>query len=137
MFELDPRLAQDGPICENLFADHLVIYKRNRTFPWLVVVPKIAKVSELYELSPAQRDRLFEVVATLSQRFKHLLGADKLNIEMLGNQVPQLHVHLIARFRSDVAWPNPIWKTPLESGDWWTDNADRLFELLAAEPADN
>ncbi len=133
MFVLDPRLAQDGPISETLFADHLVIYKRNRLFPWLVVVPRIANVSELYELSPVQRDRLFEVVTTLSQRFKHLLGADKLNIEMLGNQVPQLHVHLIARFRNDAAWPNPIWKTPLESGDWWSDAPERLFEALAAK----
>lgn len=133
MFELDPRLAQDGPICERLDADHLVILKRNRLFPWLVVVPKVAGVSELYELSPAQRERLFELVATLSQRFKGLLGADKLNIEMLGNQVPQLHVHLIARFRTDVAWPNPIWKTPLEAGDWWQETPERLFEALAVD----
>ncbi len=130
MFALDPRLAQDGPFSQSLFDDHLVILKRNRLFPWLVVVPQIANISELYELSPTQRDRLFEVVATLSQRFKRLLDADKLNIEMLGNQVPQLHVHLIARFRTDVAWPNPIWKTPLEAGDWWTETPERLFELL-------
>lgn len=81
----------------------------NKLFPWLVLIPKREGVSEWIDLDRDQQHQLSDEIAICSHIFQALVTPDKLNIAALGNQVSQLHVHLIGRYRDDVMWPNPVW----------------------------
>jgi diadenosine tetraphosphate (Ap4A) HIT family hydrolase len=108
MFELHPRLAADTvpvtdwPLCR-------VLLMNDRHFPWLVLVPRRPGVVELHQLEPGDAATLMGEVTTASHRLAALTRADKINVAALGNVVPQLHVHVIARFTTDPAWPRPVW----------------------------
>ncbi len=108
MFELHSRLAADTrevmrlPLCR-------VLLMNDRRFPWLILVPQRPDIREIHQLAAADRATLVEEIATVAQAMETLHKADKMNVAALGNQVPQLHVHVIARFTTDLAWPNPIW----------------------------
>ena len=107
-FALDPRLQADTqPIGDLPFTRALLM--NDARFPWLVLVPRVAGLRELIELPQGDQQRLLDDI----DRAAHVLHAiekpDKLNIAMLGNVVPQLHVHVIARFARDAAWPKPVW----------------------------
>lgn len=107
-FELDPRLAADSaavtalPLCEMRLMDEAA-------FPWLVLVPRRTGLRELIDLAAPDRAVLMEEVARACAVLQHLHAPHKLNVAALGNQVEQLHVHVIARFRHDAAWPRPVW----------------------------
>ncbi|HKM15348.1 MAG TPA: HIT family protein [Marinospirillum sp.] len=107
-FKLHPKLAKDSLHLANLKLCQLRLINDQR-FYWLLLIPKIADVSELHDLSSTDHQQLWQEVHFLSQVIKPLTKADKLNVATLGNLVPQLHLHLIARFTSDTAWPNPVW----------------------------
>jgi len=78
-------------------------------YPWFILVPQRADVSEIHQLSGALRQQLMSESAAVSEALAVGFSADKINIAALGNVVPQLHVHHIARFRDDPAWPAPVW----------------------------
>ncbi|MGO8740357.1 HIT domain-containing protein [Rhodoblastus sp.] len=107
-FALDPRLAADSltvgdlPLCR-------VLLMNDSRFPWLILVPRRAGLSEIHDLSREERGVLIEEAALAGERLKHLTGAKKINIGALGNMVAQLHVHVVARFEGDAAWPGPVW----------------------------
>lgn len=107
-WHLDPRLADDTapvielPLCEVRLMD-------DANHPWLVLVPRVADAVEIIDLDPAQRTCLSAEIDLAARALKALFKPDKLNVAALGNQVPQLHVHVIARFRDDIAWPRPVW----------------------------
>lgn len=79
------------------------------TYPWLILVPRVADARELVDLDEAQQADLMREISTCSRVLQHAFAPDKLNVAALGNMVPQLHVHVIARLRSDPAWPAPVW----------------------------
>jgi len=105
---LHPQLAADThvivrwPLCDVLLMD-------DANHPWLILVPRVAGVSEVIDLDPAQRLQLMHETDAASLALRGLFHPDKLNVAALGNMVPQLHVHVIARFRTDPAWPRPVW----------------------------
>jgi diadenosine tetraphosphate (Ap4A) HIT family hydrolase len=107
-FALHPRLAQDTVEVARL---HLcrVLVMNDRRFPWLVLVPEREAVREIYELAPADRAVLVEEIARAGEVLARLFQPDKLNVGALGNLVPQLHVHVVARRATDPAWPGPVW----------------------------
>jgi len=78
-------------------------------YPWFILVPERHDISEIHQLGEADRARLWEESALLSRALVKGFAPDKLNIAALGNVVPQLHVHHIARYRHDPAWPAPVW----------------------------
>lgn len=82
---------------------------KDRRFPWLILVPEREGVREIHELAAADRAALIEEVARASSALARLFRPDKMNVGALGNVVPQLHVHVVARFASDPAWPGPVW----------------------------
>lgn len=82
---------------------------RDANYPWFILVPKRAGVSEIFQLSEAEQRQLWQESALLSQAIMTAFGGDKLNIAALGNIVPQLHVHHVVRHRSDASWPAPVW----------------------------
>lgn len=81
----------------------------DRRYPWLILVPRRADISEIYQLAGDDQARLWQEATTLGQALMTTFGGDKLNLATLGNQVPQLHLHVIARRREDAAWPAPVW----------------------------
>ena len=107
-FELDKRLAGDSvPVCElPLSAVRLM---NERSWPWLILVPRRPGLAELIDLDADGRARLMEEIARAAEVLRTLYRPDKLNVAALGNVVHQLHVHVIARLRTDPAWPRPIW----------------------------
>ncbi|MDI9245653.1 HIT family protein [Marinobacter sp. CHS3-4] len=78
-------------------------------FPWVLLVPRVSSVREIYELSKEQQHRLTEESSLLGEGMMKAFGGDKFNVAALGNMVPQLHVHHIVRFEGDDAWPGPVW----------------------------
>lgn len=107
-FALHPRLAADTtqiahwPLCR-------VLLMNDARFPWLILVPERPEMREIHDLAAADRATLAEEIARASRLMQDRLQAHKMNVAALGNQVPQLHVHVIARFTGDPAWPNPVW----------------------------
>ena len=86
-----------------------VLLMKDRRFPWLILVPEREAVREIHELAPDDRRQLIEEIALTGQALERLFQPAKLNVGTLGNIVPQLHVHVIARFETDPAWPGPVW----------------------------
>jgi len=107
-FKLHPRLAEDCyylgdfPLCALLLS-------KDANYPWYILVPKQANISEAFQLSTLDQQQLQYESLQLSQRLNIAFKADKMNIAALGNMVPQLHLHHIVRFKDDIAWPNPVW----------------------------
>jgi diadenosine tetraphosphate (Ap4A) HIT family hydrolase len=86
----------------------------DRRFPWVILVPAKPNLSEIVDLGVADRATLMEEIALVSTAMRDLFRPTKLNVAALGNVVAQLHVHVIARFASDDAWPGPVWGTTAE-----------------------
>jgi diadenosine tetraphosphate (Ap4A) HIT family hydrolase len=107
-FQLDPRLAADTFPLHALGLSDLLIMNDAR-FPWVILVPRVTGAAEIIDLGEAERGALWGEIATVSAALRAATACDKLNVAALGNQVRQLHVHVIARFTTDAAWPKPVW----------------------------
>ena len=107
-FELDGRIARDSDLIATLDLCQLRIQNDSR-WPWLVMVPQRADMTEIFELSEADQALLSAEVNHVAATLKDITGATKINVGALGNIVRQLHVHVIARFEGDANWPGPIW----------------------------
>ncbi|MFZ1414760.1 MAG: HIT family protein [Defluviicoccus sp.] len=133
MFELDPRLRQDTIPLGGLVLSRLLLMN-DATFPWLILVPAEPDIREIHELAQAQQMQLMAEITAISGLMAEIFKPDKINVAALGNVVPQLHVHVIARFRSDAAWPDPVWgrvpAKPYEKGD-----AERLLDAIRSRLA--
>jgi diadenosine tetraphosphate (Ap4A) HIT family hydrolase len=107
-FGLHPQLAADCtavgdlPLCRLLLMD-------DANYPWCILVPRRAGIREIHELAEADQAALLREVTRLSMAMQEAFAADKMNVAALGNVVPQLHVHVIARRVDDAAWPRPVW----------------------------
>lgn len=107
-FALDPRLAGDStPVCDLPLCS--VRLMRDARFDWLLLVPRGSGLVEIIDLDDADQQRLMREIATASRVLKTQTDCDKLNVAALGNMVPQLHIHVIARRKGDAAWPGPVW----------------------------
>jgi diadenosine tetraphosphate (Ap4A) HIT family hydrolase len=107
-FALHERLAEDAVFVADLSLSRLLLMNDAR-YPWLILVPRRAAVTELFQLTQADRQQLTEEIARSAEQLKLLTGAAKINIGALGNLVPQLHIHVVARNPGDAAWPGPVW----------------------------
>ena len=108
MFQLHERLMTDTllvgefPLC-------LLLLSRDANYPWTILVPKRADIKEIYQLNSADRQQLLHESCVLAESMQGLFSPDKLNIATIGNMVPQLHMHHVARSTTDAAWPGPVW----------------------------
>jgi diadenosine tetraphosphate (Ap4A) HIT family hydrolase len=107
-FALDPRLSADTIPVGDLALSSVLLLDDAR-FPWLVLVPRRAGVSELTDLTDADAAALAHETRLAVGVMQALARPDKVNVGALGNVVAQLHVHVVGRFRSDPAWPGPVW----------------------------
>jgi diadenosine tetraphosphate (Ap4A) HIT family hydrolase len=109
-FSLHPQLAQDTVAIGDLALSRLLIHK-DANYTWLLLVPRRVDITEIVDLDANARSQLMNEIADVSRALKDVTQCDKINVAALGNMVPQLHVHIIARRKTDVAWPRPIWGT--------------------------
>lgn len=108
MFELDERLAKDTVVVGH-FPLSVVLMSRDSRYPWCILVPKVANITESYQLSAEQQQKLCEESSTLAQALMTEFHGESMNVAALGNVVSQLHVHHVVRFSDDATWPGPIW----------------------------
>jgi diadenosine tetraphosphate (Ap4A) HIT family hydrolase len=107
-FVLHERLAADTSlVCELPLSRCLLM--NDARYPWLILVPRIADLRDLHEVPAENRQVLFDEIDQTSRALINLTAAFKINVAALGNQVPQLHIHVIARQQDDPAWPGPVW----------------------------
>ena len=81
----------------------------NFKFPWLILIPKRKNVTDISELNSKDQILLMKEIVFVSKLMKKLFKTSKLNVEKIGNKVPQLHIHIIARYKNDSSWPLSVW----------------------------
>lgn len=107
-FELAAPLQQDScfvvdwPLCQLRVIN-------DQQYPWFLLIPRRPGLKELIDLTPADYLQYHQESWQLAAWLRQCFRPDKLNIAALGNMVPQLHIHHIARFKHDKAWPAPVW----------------------------
>lgn len=130
-FALHPRLEADTwfvtdlPLCR-------VLLMNDARYPWLIAVPRVPGLVELDELTPAEFRAFGEESRQILAALRQVCQPHKLNVAALGNQVEQLHVHHIARYREDAAWPAPVWGAHPPQAYAARERDSRLTALRAA-----
>lgn len=107
-WSLHPQLEKDTRNLGDLPLSRVLVIN-DATYPWILLVPRRTGVSEIIDLDEVEQAQLMTEIARIGRALKTVTVCDKLNIAALGNVVPQLHVHVIARRNGDVAWPRPVW----------------------------
>lgn len=107
-FTLDSKLEKDTFFIKDLKLSKLLLMN-DCNYPWLILVPRVFMIKEIFELEITERLILEEEISLISRLIKNLFKADKINLGALGNIVSQLHIHVIARKHDDPSWPKPVW----------------------------
>lgn len=107
-FELHPQLEKDLILLGDLGLSKMMLMPDSDN-PWIILVPRVDKITEYFQLSESEQNKLNHEMNSVSSFMHYAFEADKINIGMLGNMVPQLHIHIICRYRDDKAWPGSIW----------------------------
>ncbi|ABD80172.1 HIT domain-containing protein [Saccharophagus degradans] len=108
MFELHPQLKQDTVIVGQ-FNLSLVLLHKDANYPWCILVPKRSNMNEIHHLSEVDQIQLIKESSHLSEVMTSIFAPDTMNIAELGNLVPQLHLHHVARYKTDACWPAAVW----------------------------
>ena len=107
-WHLHPQLADDThPLAQFALCEVRLMDDANH--PWLILVPRVENAVEVIDLDAAQQAQLMQEIDRASRALQAAVKPHKLNVATLGNVVPQLHIHVIARFHDDIAWPRPVW----------------------------
>lgn len=109
-WHLHPQLADDTHPVAHLGLSELQLMD-DANHPWLILVPRVPGAVELVDLDESQQAALTREIAAVSRALQAAFAPHKLNVAALGNVVSQLHVHVIARYEHDIAWPRPVWGT--------------------------
>ena len=107
-FVLHPQLAKDTALIGRI-GECLLLLMKDARYPWLILVPEQEGLRELHDLSDDQFSSVTQIIKQTSLRLQTLTEALKINVAALGNMVPQLHIHIIARREDDASWPGPVW----------------------------
>ena len=132
-FLLHPKLASATILVGSLHACDILLMN-NANFPWLILVPRQANARELHDLYPSDYAVVMNEVRMVSKQFAQLTGAYKMNVAALGNMVEQLHIHVIARFENDAAWPQPVWNAALPPKKYDVAESAELIEKIRSFP---
>lgn len=128
MFTLHPQLEADTYVVGDFPICRVLLNKQYSQFPWLILVPKRTGCRDLTDLPEADYLPVMEEIRTVHDTLRTMVKADKMNVAALGNMVPQLHIHLIARFKSDTAWPGPTFGQPTQP--YTPEDAAEMLETL-------
>lgn len=128
-FELHPNLAKkifvtDLPLCRVLLEDE-------KHYPWVFLVPRLPNISRIMDLSSEDQLQLIKELDLVQQIMWEEFQPIQLNVAAIGNKTPQLHIHVIARYADDPAWPNTVWDHPVRAKcDQITSRAEKLKQLF-------
>ena len=128
-FTLHPQLEKDSAHVCDLSLCRVQLMNDSR-FPWLVLVPMRDGLRELFDLSAQDYTIAMAEVREVTERFSKWASAYKMNVAALGNMVPQLHIHIIARAINDSAWPAPIWSSPIPAQPYLKDKLELRTEEI-------
>ena len=107
-FKLDGKFLKSSHYVKDLKLCTIRLHD-NSKFPWLILIPKRIKITDITELNSKDQILLMKEIVFVSKIMKKLFKASKLNVEKIGNIVPQLHIHIIARTKKDSSWPLSVW----------------------------
>ncbi|MEE4014066.1 HIT family protein [Roseibium sp. FZY0029] len=127
-FALNPRLEGDSYFVTDLTLCTVRLLK-DANYPWLMLIPRKSDLVEIIDLDEPDQMQLMREIALASQVLRDVSDCEKLNVGALGNQVSQLHVHVIGRFREDAAWPGPVWGAA-PAQPYSHDKAEAVIEKL-------
>lgn len=129
-YDLDERLKHSSfhianwPLCE-------VRLKNHDEYPWIILIPRLFPIiSEWHELNHESQVLLIPEINRASQVMKKHFHADKINIGALGNIVSQLHIHVIARFKTDSLWPHSLWQSALAEKSYSEEKKEKIIAEL-------
>ena len=108
MIKLHPQLEKDCTVLGEFTLCSLLLVN-DANYPWFILLPNRENITEIHQLSLPDQQQLLAESMFFCQCLEDIYHPDKLNIAALGNVVPQLHIHHIARFTSDACWPAPVW----------------------------
>ena len=130
-FILHSKLAADTFEVLSLEVSQLLLMNDAR-YPWLILVPQVSGMRDLHNLSTKQYQAVTQEIVQVSEVVESLAQAHKMNVGALGNMVPQLHIHIIARQTNDAAWPAPVWGVG-EAQPYSEDAAKTLIQKIASK----
>lgn len=127
-FEIHPRLLRSSFLLGERGGCH-VLLKDNSLFPWLIVVPVAPEgVEDLHQLDEVRSAEVMAVVRAVSCFVSDFFAPEKLNVACIGNQVRQMHLHVVGRSPDDLAWPGVVWSSTAK--EFY--ESDRVREIQAA-----
>lgn len=126
---MDHRLADSSHFIED-WALCRVSLKNDSVQPWLYLVPRREGIREMCDLAPADQALLMAEMALAQKALQRLYAPDKINTAALGNMVPQLHIHIFARYQTDAAWPKPVWAIQAEEIPYTDDKKNAEIQKL-------
>ena len=133
MFQLDAQLEADTQVL-GAFPLSLLLLSKDANYPWCILVPQREGLREIYQLNQLDRQQLLNESCLLAETLANLFQADKINVATIGNMVPQLHMHHVARFKTDAAWPGPVWgavSAAIYPADVLAETAERIADALS------
>ncbi|MDH5517619.1 MAG: HIT domain-containing protein [Gammaproteobacteria bacterium] len=128
MFKLHAQLEKDCIVLGQFELCSLLLMN-DSSYPWFILVPERADKTEIYQLEDEDQLLLLKESNYLAQILSHYFHADKINIAALGNVVPQLHIHHIARYKEDRSWPAPVWGQH-KAVAYSEDELDKIFDVI-------
>jgi diadenosine tetraphosphate (Ap4A) HIT family hydrolase len=111
------------------FSLSVLLLMNDANYPWFILVPQRENITEIHQLSEQDQQQLMKESSQLATCIEKEFNADKINFAALGNMVPQLHIHHIVRYKSDPAWPAPVWGK-LPASPYTAADAERLSERM-------
>lgn len=127
-FQINPRLLNSSIEVASCGGCR-VLLKNNRFFPWIIIVPEVGEgVEDLHQLSEARFLEVMSVVRKVSQFVEDYFSPEKLNVACIGNQVRQMHIHVVGRSPDDAAWPGVVWSSDAKEPY----SKERLSEVSSA-----
>ena len=129
MIELHPQLEKDCIVLGEFSLCTLLLLD-DSNYPWFILLPNRENVTEIHQLSNEDQHQLLTESMFFSRCLEHVFKPDKLNIAALGNVVPQLHIHHIARFIDDASWPTPVWGA-VESIPYQVDQLNNIKKSIS------
>lgn len=108
-----------------------ILLKNESSFPWLIVVPQVDQgIEDLHHLPLEKFDEVMRLIRQLSLFVDQSFKPEKLNIGCIGNQVRQMHIHIIGRKKDDQAWPNVVWGTNIKKAPYKKESIERIQSLF-------
>ena len=107
-FKLDRKFLKSSHYVKDLKLCTIRLHD-NSKFPWLILIPKRIKITDITDLNSKDQILLMKELVYVSRLMKKLFKTSKLNVEKIGNLVPQLHIHVVARHKKDTSWPLSVW----------------------------